>query len=224
MLTRRAKATFYALAGPLMHFNGFLYHWLRAPRRGPLSVHLGPGQKNYIEGWINVDANMFTGRCDVWADLRNRLPFRTETVDAMYSHHVIEHLPDLRFHFGEVFRCLRPGGVYRVGAPNGDSAIAKFLEGDKAWFGDFPDKRRSIGGRLENFIFCRQEHLTIVTRSYVEELMSDAGFTDIRTCQPALQTHHPRMFQACLLKESESDPSVPHTLLMEGVKPGTLNE
>jgi predicted SAM-dependent methyltransferase len=219
MLSRRAKATFYALAGPLMKLNGMRYRLLRAPQKGHVKVHLGPGQNNYIDGWINVDANVFTGKCDVWADLRNPLPFHSETVGAMYSHHMIEHLPDIDHHFREVYRCLKPGGVYRVAGPNGDSAILKFMEKDTRWFGDFPDKRASIGGRFENFIFCRQEHLTVLTYSFVEELMGSAGFTDLRSCVPVKETHYPELFQECLAHESESDFGVPHTLVIEGVKP-----
>ena len=166
MLTRQAKAAFYLFAGPLMKINGFLYRNFRAKKSG-LRVHLGPGQKNYIDKWLNVDANKFTGKCDVWADLRNKLPFHSNSVSAFYSHHMVEHLPNIKFHFEEVYRCLEPGGIYRVGGPNGDVAINKFIENDHSWFGDFPDSRSSIGGRFENFIFCRQEHLTILTEFYL---------------------------------------------------------
>jgi predicted SAM-dependent methyltransferase len=219
MISRRAKATFFAFAGPWMKLNGVLYRIFRAPRSGTVKVHLGPGQRNYLEGWINVDANRFTGKCDVWADLRNRLPFRSGTVDAVYSHHVVEHLPDLPGHFRDVLRCLKPGGVYRVGGPNGDSAIRKFVENDHGWFSDFPDNRETIGGRFENFVFCRQEHLTILTASFLEEILTQAGFERVRTLKPVLETGHPELFRECLAKEEESDFDVPHTLIVEAVKP-----
>ena len=219
MLSRQAKSIFYAATAPLMKINGTIYRYVRAPKTGELKVHLGPGQKGYIDGFVNIDANMFTAKCDVWADLRNELPFNLETVDAVYSHHVIEHLPNLEDHFKDVYRCLKPGGVYRVGGPNGDSAIKKFVENDKQWFDDFPDNRTSIGGRFENFIFCRQEHLTIITHSFLEELMTSAGFTDLRLCKPVKETQYPKLFQDCLLREHESDFEVPHTLLIEGIKP-----
>jgi SAM-dependent methyltransferase len=219
MMSRAAKAAFYAVAGPLMSLNGCMYRFIRSPSQGTVRVHLGPGQRNYIPGWINVDANMFTGRCDVWADLRNPLPFRSRSVDAVYSHHVIEHLPDIGHHLAEVFRCLKPGGVYRVAGPNGDSAIAKFAANDAAWFGDYPDKRRSMGGRLENFVFCRREHLTILTQSYLEELMEGIGYREIKVCKPVTETFHREHFARCLETESESDVQTPHTLVIEAVKP-----
>ena len=201
-----------------MTVNGWLYRTFRAPQTGIVRVQLGPGRNNYLQGWINLDANMFTGRCDAWVDLRNRLPFTSNSIDAFYSHHVVEHLPDLHFHFKDVFRCLKPGGVYRIGGPNGDAAIHKFLEGDKDWFGDFPEKRKSIGGKLVNFIFCKQEHLTILTYSFLEELLTDAGFTEVKKHLPVRDTGYPELFSSCLEVESENTFACPHTLILEAKK------
>ena len=218
MLSRRAKATFYSIARPMMALNGLLYKQFRAPRSGTVRVHLGPGQKSYLQGWINIDANMFTGKCDLWADLRHPLPFHDGTLDAVYSHHMIEHLPDMPAHIADVARCLKPGGKFRVGGPNGDVAIRKFIENDRNWFGDFPDRRESIGGRFENFIFCRQEHLTILTFSFLEELLKRSGFVEVRACTPVRETHAPELFQDVLVKEWESDFEMPHTLVVEATK------
>jgi len=220
MLSRQAKAAFYVVASPLMRVNGWAYRHIWAPRTGDLRVHVGPGQRNYLPGWINVDANMFTGKCDVWANLEDGLPFRDSTADAVYSHHVVEHLPNLDFHFAEIFRVLKPGGVFRVGGPNGDMAARKYIEGNGDWFSDFPVKRSSVGGRYENFIYCRGEHLTILTPSFMKELATTAGFVDLVIVSPKSQTNYPQKFDAAVMAlEYESTPEAPHTLLMEGRKP-----
>ena len=221
MISRSIKVVYFATLHYPMRFNAFR-HRLFPRRRGTLKVHLGPGQMNYLDGWINVDANFVTAKIDLWADLGDKFPFTDGTVDAFYSHHVIEHLADAKLprHFGEMFRCLKNGGVIRVGGPNGDVAIDRFISGDSKWFSNFPDNRRSIGGRFANYILCRGEHLTILTASYLEELAGDAGFREISFCKPVVETRVPKVFDDQVMsKEWESTPEFPHTLIMEARKP-----
>ena len=220
MLPRKMKSFYYFLMEPFMYINSRIYLTLFSPRsfKRNVFVQLGPGQRNYIDGWINVDANFLTAKIDVWADLRHKLPFRRNSIDAFYSHHMVEHLPDLKSHFQSVYNCLKDRGVYRVGGPNGDSAIKKFLENDYEWFSDLPDKSKSIGGKLENFIFCKNEHLTILTQSMLEEIMKDIGFVNIKVQIPSKETSFPEIFSKCLSKENENDFVNPKTLILEAEK------
>lgn len=223
MISRRLKATFYTLCGPVMALNAWRHRNFPARRAVPVRVHLGPGQKNYLPGWVNVDANFLTAKIDVWANLADGLPFPDASVDAFYSHHVIEHLPDLATHFRELSRCLKPGGVFRVGGPHGDMAMRKYVEGASAWFSDFPDKRESLGGRLENYIFCRGEHLTILTPSFLQEVATQAGLGQVTAVRPKTETLHPEHFGPEVLGlEWEATPEAPHTLLVEGIKPAKI--
>ncbi len=223
MISRQAKALFYILMGVPMRWNGAFYRAFRAPRKGIVKAHLGPGQYKYIDGWVNVDANCFTAKCDVWADLRNKLPFPDQSVDIFYSYNMIEHLPDslLPFHCAEMYRCLKPGGCIRIAGPSGDNAILKFIEGDNEWFGDWPDKRRSTGGRMTNFLLCRNEHTTILTLSYLHELIEDAGFVNVVQCRPHFETKHPDLIDSHVLETENEKPSreFPDTLVIECEKP-----
>lgn len=222
MLQHRYRSLYFALFHYPMRANALRYRLIPSQKRSS-KIHLGPGRSNYLDDWINVDANFVTTRTDIWADISGKLPFADESVEAFYSHHVIEHLPDrlLPFHFSEMFRALKPGGVVRLGGPNADMAIKKFEEADIGWFSsDFPDRRRSIGGRFANFLLCRGEHLTILTSSYLRELAEDAGFKQIKFCKPAQDTHFPSTFdEQVLSKEWESNPDFPHTLIIEAQKP-----
>lgn len=51
--------------------------------------------------------------CDV-----SCIPLKNETVDLAFSHHAIEHIPDVESVFSEVFRILKPGGFFLLGCPN----------------------------------------------------------------------------------------------------------
>lgn len=220
MIPRWAKATYYLLLSPLMRVNSFRYRvYPKYNSSSTRFVHLGPGQKNYLCGWINVDANLVSSKPDIWADLRYKLPFPDSSVDAIYSHHVIEHLPDLDFHFSEMYRCLVPGGSIRVGGPHGDNAIEAMLAGQHDWFGDWPTQRSSIGGRFENFIFCKGEHLTILTKSFLFELAEQAGFDNVEIVLPG-ETNYPQSISQSVLELEEvvTDKLV-KTLLIEAKKP-----
>ncbi len=62
------KRTFYSLFRYPMRTNAWVYKKFRSPKEG-LKVHLGPGQGNYINGWLNVDANFISAKIDLWANL-----------------------------------------------------------------------------------------------------------------------------------------------------------
>jgi predicted SAM-dependent methyltransferase len=218
MTSRRTKALYYALLSGPMWLNAQIYRRFRQ-ERDRIRVHLGCGQKNYIAGWVNVDANFLTAKIDLWANLEHGLPFRDNSVECFYSFHVIEHLPDtfLATHFREMHRALAPGGAIRVGGPNVDNACLKLLQNDPKWFSDFPSARRSVGGRFADMLFCRNEHLTALTKSYLEEVALDAGFSDLHFCAPVKESVY---FDDTVLRfEGEDDFAFPHSILLEAKKP-----
>jgi predicted SAM-dependent methyltransferase len=201
-----------------MRINGQIYRRFRQ-KSDRIRVHLGCGQKNYITGWVNVDANFLSAKIDLWANLEHGLPFRDSSVERFYSFHVIEHFPDafLPAHFREMYRALAPGGAIRVGGPNIDNACLKLLQNDPKWFDDFPDARSSVGGRFANMLFCRNEHLTALTKSYLEELASAAGFRGLHFCAPVKESAY---FDDTVLRfEYEDDFAFPHSILLEAQKP-----
>ena len=219
MISRQLKALYYFLFSYLMLLNSKFYKIFRSPKSGMVKVHLGPGKKNYLNGWINVDANIITAKIDVWSDIKHPLPFKDDVVDVFYSHHVIEHLPNIQKNFHEMYRCLKKNSFIRVGGPNGDTSIKKFLENDHKWFSDYPENRQSIGGRLDNYLLCKNEHLVILTKSYLTELASNAGFKNIKYCIPTKQTFHPKLIDQQLFdQEWENDFENPHTIIMEAEK------
>ena len=68
-------------------------------------------------------------------------------------------------------------------------------------------------------IFCRGENLTILTFSMLEEILKDVGFVNISEKITTKETSNPLIFLKCLAIEHESCMEVPHTLIIEAVKP-----
>ena len=214
------KRLIYFLSWPFHKINGFLYRHFRSPRSGVVKVQVGPGKRSYFKGWVNLDGNMFTGTCDVWVNFHNPLPFNDASVDLIYSYMVIEHLRDPFFHLQEIYRVLKPGGVFRIGAPNADTAIRKYVEKDISWFWGFPDNRKSLGGRFNNFIFCREEHLSITTYDFLEEIAQTAGIKTVKLCRSGLDTDFPGLIEPYVLAtEYESNRVDPYSHVIEGQKP-----
>jgi SAM-dependent methyltransferase len=79
-------------------------------------VNLGCGYRVLHPEMINVDL-VALPHVDVPADLRQPLPFRSASVDAVVSIAVLEHLADPSALVAEMARILKPGGVCHLACP-----------------------------------------------------------------------------------------------------------
>lgn len=82
-------------------------------------LNFGAGPNQLPEPWLNLDPSH---------DIRKRLRFENDSVDAVLAEHVIEHVPFLQGlgFFREVLRVLEPGGTFRIAFPD----VARFLRYD----------------------------------------------------------------------------------------------
>lgn len=118
----------------------------------PQYINIGAG-KFYHPYWHNVDtpndyyADCQKGRLHIHYDLTSNqpLPFDDATIKVAYTSHVIEHINNdhVEYLFREVYRCLQPGGVFRITCPDMDLEYDAFIRGDKDFwcapnaYGDF---------------------------------------------------------------------------------------
>lgn len=89
----------------------------------PIKLDLGPGSNKISSDFIGIDIDKYEG-VDIVMDLRyGRLPYNDETVEHVRASHFVEHLTfDENIHlFNEVWRVLRPGGIFEVIVPHGMS-------------------------------------------------------------------------------------------------------
>jgi predicted SAM-dependent methyltransferase len=61
------------------------------------------------------------------------LPINNDTVKVAYTSHVIEHIndADVEYLFHEVYRCLQPGGYFRITCPDIDLEYDAYCSGDE---------------------------------------------------------------------------------------------
>jgi predicted SAM-dependent methyltransferase len=130
---------------------------------------------------VNIDANPLQ-KIDVWLDVRYGLPFANQSVDSIYSTHMVEHLyPDeLEELLRECSRVLKPGAGLRLIVPSLRSAVLAYQENRRDWFNEsFPRHFDSVGGRFSNFMFCDGQHRTAFDFGYLKEMLSNSGFDQV---------------------------------------------
>lgn len=197
--------------------NYLLHRYLLplSSRDGALHLHLGCGPK-YLPGFLNIDGNLFN-KLDLWLDVRNGLPFRSSSVDSIYSTHMFEHFysDELDLLLRECFRVLKPRGGLRLIVPNLESAIQAYHQNRTAWFDSFPRNFDSLGGRFSNFIFCDGQHRAAFDFSYMEEVLGQAGF---RTVESSAEEQS-RLYQSKVPPFAPGDlKDLPHSLYVEAFK------
>lgn len=114
-------------------------------------LHLGCG-RNYKQGFCNVDYSKFA---DLVLDLRNPLPFKSDSIDFIYSEHMFEHL-EYRFaltHLKECYRILRPGGVVRLVVPDAEKLFSAYVRRDYGFFDQI---------NIEEKVGHAKEHVTLI--------------------------------------------------------------
>jgi len=99
---------------------------------GRLRLHIGCGP-NRLPGYVNIDKYPTSG-ADVVAPA-HELRFPDNSVDEIYTSHVIEHLrpSELELALHEWYRVLKLGGKLRIRCPNFELYVQEWLEGDYEW-------------------------------------------------------------------------------------------
>lgn len=83
----------------------------------PIKLEIGAGPERKIQGWTTAD--MCDG-CDLVLDLAKPLPFPDNSIEKIYSSHVLEHFyyNDLLKLLSECRRVLKLSGVFSASVPN----------------------------------------------------------------------------------------------------------
>ena len=86
-----------------------------------IRIDLGCGTRK-VAGTLGVDTVAVPG-VDILADLNSGLPFKDDSIDAVYSYHILEHMDDFLATMGEIWRTCRPGALVYVKVPHSASSF-----------------------------------------------------------------------------------------------------
>lgn len=148
----------------------------------PIMLDMG-GADAGKNGWTTLD---ITETCDLYWDLRKGIPFPDESVDAIYSSHLFEHLT---FHQGqavlaESIRVLKPGGTFSICVPNARIYIEGYLglrEIPQGYFGWKPAFNATTAIDAVNYVaYMDGEHKYLFDIDNLLHLLNQAGLVSVR--------------------------------------------
>jgi len=93
-----------------------------------IKLHLGCGKRDFGSEWIHVDGGDFP---HLHSHDITKLDFESNSVDLIYSSHVIEYFDreEIKFVFKEWHRVLKPNGLLRVAVPDFKAMAELYIKG-----------------------------------------------------------------------------------------------
>ena len=128
-----------------------------------------------------------------YGDVIKGLPVPSQSAEAVYSSHVLEHmtLDEFRLAIRNIFTYLRPGGTFRMVLPDLEQLISAYTNDgtpgaasrfmQDSYLGEQSLPRGLMA--LPAALFGRSRHLWMWDYKGIAEQLAAAGFTDIRRAQ-----------------------------------------
>jgi predicted SAM-dependent methyltransferase len=177
-----------------------------------LCVNLGCGYRP-MKDWVNVDQARGPEVQVVW-DLRCGLPFQDGSCSAIFSEHLIEHVPreDAKRLLAECYRVLADDGVLRLSTPDAGRYLRSYA-GDQNFLRDpsFADPAGTPMDRVNQMMREYGQHLWVYDAESLTRALKSAGFSRI-VAQEFAQSLHPKM------QEIDSEARAFESLYVEAVK------
>ena len=155
----------------------------------PFKLHLGCGN-TYLEGYVNSDVENWSGRCDLICSATDLSFLPSRTVDHIFHHAMIEHLPpwETTSAMKEWYRVLKEGGTIQIETPDLERVFEDWLVNQTL---SEKDAIANIfgGNKSPQKAYSAQHHLTGFTYARLARMMSDVGFHDFSR-KEHLEYHH----------------------------------
>ena len=179
---------------------------------GELRLHLGCGP-NPLSGWMNVDMYEFPG-VDLVHDLRRPLGFSSESVDAIYTAHVLEHISYrlASYVLSQWLRVLKVGKYIQIAVPNLRVLVEDYIR-DGAYY--LPLIQQLYGGLTDS---CYDTHKNAIDFAWLSGQLNWFGCDKIESIATSDRT----VLNVVAVK-TRHVPAVPYPVLEVG-RPRTIHD
>jgi predicted SAM-dependent methyltransferase len=154
----------------------------------PNKINLGSAHVTK-PGFLNIDLFPAEG-LDLTLDLRNPLPFDSNSCEMIFSEHFFEHInypePVLSL-FKECYRVLKPGGILRFSVPDTEWPLTDYSKGPEAdyfkaciehkWH---PEKCETMVEHINYHFRQDGEHLFAYDYETAKKVLVRAGFNNVK--------------------------------------------
>ncbi|MEQ9359376.1 methyltransferase domain-containing protein [Coleofasciculus chthonoplastes] len=154
-LTQKFLDKYYPQKGKLLEIGssfGYLLNFFKINGWDVIGIEPRLSGCKYAESHFGI--NVIPG-------ILEKAEISNNSFDVALMMHVIEHVPDPYMTFKEVYRVLKPGGVFVVETPRYDTLMFKLL------------------GKRERSLSC-DGHIYFFTSSTLEKMATQAGFTMLK--------------------------------------------
>jgi predicted SAM-dependent methyltransferase len=150
-----------------------------------VKLEIGAGEKKGKNGWVTLDLN---GLCDLRWDLRKGIPFPDNSISAIYSSHLFEHLTlcEIGTLLQECKRALRPNGIFSICVPNSRLFIEAYINNDKKFWATNPSFYEPAFNDttkidLVNYIaYMNGEHKYMFDEENIVFILTKHGFRNVK--------------------------------------------
>jgi len=153
-------------------------------------LHVACGVNYILKGWLNVD--IVAG--DVYCNVCKKLPFADNSFMFIFNEAMIEHLElnEATDFLKEIYRILKPGGIFRVRTPNLKKYIECYMDLNKdITFDDISNylklylKQDFSRCEMINILWnrCLRGHKFIFDYDTLYHILEEVGFKNVISCK-----------------------------------------
>ena len=171
------------IARPKIYQIGAKRRWRKLEKSPFVKIEIGSGPKKGKDGWTTIDQY----EADINWDLRRGIPLPNESVDRIYSSHLLEHIPyqQLIPFLRECRRVMKSDAEFSVCVPNFRLYVdaykdkKMFRSRDTWWQPGIVDTGSSID-QLNYLAYLLDEHKYMFDEENLINTLLQAGFSNVQ--------------------------------------------